>query len=162
METAVLVAQTIATSAIAAWLTLGLRDNLLFPSVNETYTAEVLAMTRLRTEYPEEFKKVAHRAISNRRTQRLLFQVVVFAEAVACIFLWIGTIALLLSVTGISNAETGRVLALAGATSFTAVWSGFLIVGNHFCYWFCHEDAQNTHYQMTLWGLATMVLICQR
>ncbi|MFL2786550.1 MAG: DUF2165 family protein [Paracoccaceae bacterium] len=34
-----------------------------------------------------------------------------------------------------------------------------MIAGNWFCYWFCHEGAQNTHFQMTLWGMATMVLI---
>ena len=52
-------------------------------------------------------------------------------------------------------------IALFGATAFVAIWSGFLVVGNYFSYWFCHEGAQNTHYQMTLWGLATAILLIQ-
>ncbi|WP_299502190.1 DUF2165 domain-containing protein [uncultured Roseobacter sp.] len=161
MDTVLLLAQAIATGLIASWLTLGLRDNLLYPSVNETYTAEVLAMTRMRETYPDAFKEVAHRAISDRKLQRGAFRLVILVEGIACALLWVGTIGLLMGSTGTATPETGRALALLGATSFTAVWAGFLIVGNHFCYWFCHEDAQNTHYQMTLWGLATMVLICQ-
>ncbi|MCV3271761.1 DUF2165 domain-containing protein [Roseobacter sinensis] len=161
METAVLVAQALATGLIAAWLSLGLRDNLLYPSVNETYTAQVLAMTRMQADYPEEFQQVAHRAITDRRLQSLAFKLVVLAESVACLMLWIGTIGLLMALAGTALPETGRMLALLGALSFTTVWATFLIVGNHFCYWFCHEGAQNTHFQMTLWGLATMVLLCQ-
>lgn len=161
MDTALLLAQAVTTGLISAWLTLGLRDNLLYPEVNETYTAEVLAMTRLRGAYPNEFARVAHRAITDRAVQRLVFRLVQIAEGIACVLLWIGTIGLLMGLAGTAQPETGRMLALLGTLAFTTVWAGFLIAGNHFCYWFCHEAAQNTHYQMTLWGLATMVLICQ-
>ncbi|WP_299860986.1 DUF2165 domain-containing protein [uncultured Roseobacter sp.] len=161
MDTTLLLAQAVATGLIAAWLTLGLRDNLLHPLVNETYTAEVLSMARMRNDYPDEFASVAHRAITNRSAQKLAFRLVILAEAAACVLLWLGTIGLLIGLVGTALPETGRMLALLGATAFTTVWAGFLIIGNHFCYWFCHEGAQNTHYQMTLWGLATMILICQ-
>lgn len=161
MESAVLLAQTMATGLIAAWLSLGLRDNLLYPSVNETYTAQVLAMTRMQAEYPNEFQHVAHRAITDRRLQSLAFRLVVVAEGITCLLLWIGTIGLVMGIAGTASPDTGRTLALLGALSFTTVWAAFLVIGNHFCYWFCHEGAQNTHFQMTLWGLATMILLCQ-
>ena len=161
METALLLAQAVSTGLIAAWLTLGVRDNLLYPEVNETYTAEVLSMTRMRQDYPKEFKQVSHRAITDRTTQSMAFRVVVVAESTACVLLWLGTIGLLMGLAGTALPETGRMLALLGSTAFTTVWAGFLIFGNHFCYWFCHDVAQNTHYQMTLWGLATMILMCQ-
>lgn len=161
METAILLAQAVATGLIAAWLSLGLRDNLLYPSVNETYTAQVLSMSRMQAEHPEEFAQVAHRAITDRRLQSLAFKLVLLAEGLACVALWIGTVALLMALAGTAQPETGRILALLGAVSFTTVWAAFLVVGNHFCYWFCHEGAQNTHFQMTLWGLATAVLLCQ-
>ncbi|MBW4709311.1 DUF2165 domain-containing protein [Roseobacter sp. YSTF-M11] len=161
MEIAVLVAQSVATGLIACWLTLGLRDNLLYPSVNETYTAQVLAMTRLRAEYPDEFAAVAHRAITDRKIQLLAFRSVLIAEFLTCVLLWLGALGLLLATAGFVAPDSGRILAMLGAVGFTTVWAGFLIVGNHFCYWFCHEAAQNTHYQMTLWGLATVILICQ-
>ncbi|MGZ2259180.1 DUF2165 domain-containing protein [Roseobacter sp. A03A-229] len=161
MESAVLLAQTMATGLIAAWLSLGLRDNLLYPSVNETYTAQVLAMTRMQAEYPDEFRHVAHRAITDRRLQSFAFRLVVIAEGITCLLLWIGTIGLVMGIAGTASPDTGRMLALLGALSFTSVWAAFLVIGNHFCYWFCHEGAQNTHFQMTLWGLATMILLCQ-
>ena len=152
-------AQALATSLLASWLTLGVRDNILHPSVNETYTAEVLAMTRMKDAYPEEFGHVAHRAITSRALQRFAFRLIVGAELVATLVLWAGVIGLIMGLAGTGSVETGRAIAMAGAMLFTAIWAGFLIVGNHFCYWFCHEGAQNTHYQMTLWGVGTMILL---
>ena len=159
MEMTLITAQALATGLIAAWLTLGVRDNLLYPSVNETYTAEVLEMRRMRDAYPDAFAPVAHRAITNRRVQLLAFRAVVAAELAATLILWAGVIALLMALAGTASSDGARAVALAGAMAFTALWAGFLIVGNHFCYWFCHEGAQNTHYQMTLWGVGTMILL---
>ena len=159
METTLVAAQTLATGLIAAWLTLGVRDNLLHPSVNEVYTAEVMEMTRMRDEYPDAFAPVAHRAVTDRRLQLLAFRAVVAAELVATLLLWAGVVGLLMALMGTGTVAGGRCIARIGALAVTAVWAGFLIVGNHFCYWFCHEGAQNTHYQMTLWGVGTMILL---
>ena len=161
MESTLLAAQALATSLLAAWLTLGVRDNILYPSVNETYTAEVMEMTRLKAEYPDAYAPLAHRAITDRRLQQLAFRLVVCAELLAAIVLWIGVVALFMGMAGTGSPDTARSIAMTGAMLFTAVWAGFLIVGNHFCYWFCHEGAQNTHYQMTLWGLGTLILLMQ-
>lgn len=159
METAILIAQTVATASLAGWLTTGVRDNFLQPSLNETYTAEVMNMTRMRAEYPDAFAEVAHRAVTNPKIQRAAFRLVVAAELLATLLLWVGTVALLMALAGTATVETARSLALLGTTAFTAIWAGMLIVGNHFSYWFCHEAAQNTHYQMTLWGIGTSILI---
>ena len=159
MDQMLIAAQALATGLVASWLTLGVRDNILHPSVNETYTAEVMEMSRMKAEYPEAFAHVAHRVITNRRVQQAAFRIVVAAELIATLVLWAGVVGLVMALVGTGTAETGRSIALAGTMLFTAVWAGFLIVGNHFCYWFCHEAAQNTHYQMTLWGVATMILL---
>ncbi|WP_299613044.1 DUF2165 domain-containing protein [uncultured Tateyamaria sp.] len=159
MDQMLIAAQALATGLVASWLTLGVRDNILHPSVNETYTAEVMEMTRMKADYPEAFAHVAHRAVTNRALQQLAFRAVVGAELIATLVLWAGVIGLIMALVGMAEAETGRIIAMAGTMVFTAVWAGFLIVGNHFCYWFCHEGAQNTHYQMTLWGVATMILL---
>lgn len=159
METTLIAAQALTTGLIAAWLTLGVRDNILHPSVNETYTAEVMDMTRMRQEYPEVFAHVAHRAIADRRTHQLAFRLVVIVEVVATLVLWCGVVALLMAIVGTGTVDTARVVAMVGAMLFTTVWAGFLIIGNHFSYWFCHEGAQSTHYQMTLWGVGTMILL---
>ncbi len=161
MDTALLVAQIVATTGLAGWLCLGVRDNLLHPSLNETYTAEVMEMTRLRAEYPEAYAHVAHRAVTDRRLQLLAFRSVVAVELVATIVLCIASLALCLALVNAVSPDTARVLAIYGASAFTVIWSGFLVVGNHFSYWYCHEGAQNTHYQMTLWGLGTLILLAQ-
>ncbi|MEL6464652.1 MAG: DUF2165 domain-containing protein [Pseudomonadota bacterium] len=159
MDQMLIAAQALATGIVAAWLTLGVRDNILHPSVNETYTAEVLEMSRMKADYPDAFAHVAHRAITDRRLQYVAFRLVVVAELVATLVLWAGAIGLVMALVGTGTSETGRSIAMAGCMLFTVIWAGFLIVGNHFCYWFCHEGAQNTHYQMTLWGVGTMILL---
>lgn len=159
MDTVLLLAQALATGQLAGWLTLGVRDNILHPAINETYTSEVMAMTRLAREYPAEYAQLQHRAVHDRRTHILAFRLVIVTEVVASVLLWLGCLALLGAAVALIGSETARSLAMFAAMSFTTVWACFLIVGNHFCYWFCHEGAQNTHYQMTLWGLGTMILI---
>ena len=159
-ETAILIAQTVATGAAAAWMFTGLRDNILYPSQNEAYTAEVLEMRRIEEGYPEAFAPVAHRRITDRKTQLRLFRLVVVGEAVAWLLLTLGTLALIAALLGWASPDTARGIAILGATAFMAVWSGMLIVGNHFCYWFGHEGAQVTHYHMNIWGLGTIILLC--
>ena len=158
-ETMILIAQIVSVTAIAAWLATGVYDNIRYPRNNEEYTAQVMSMELMREEYPEAFARVAHRAITNRGVQQLMFRMVVAAELLACLVLFAGVVALLMALVGTGNLETGRSIALLGATMFTGVWAGFLVVGNYFCYWFCHEGGQNTHYQMTLWGMANILLL---
>lgn len=158
-ETVILIAQTVSVASIAAWLATGVYDNIRYPENNELYTAQVMSMERMRDEYPDEYARVAHRAIDDRGAQQLAFRIVVAAELAACVMLFAGVVALLMALAGTGSIETGRSIALIGATMFTAVWAGFLVVGNYFCYWFCHEGGQNTHYQMTLWGMANIILL---
>ena len=159
METMLLVAQSATVLFLALWLTTGVLENLYFPKLNSVFTAEVLDMARMREAYPEAYAHVSHRRVSNPRIQIFLFRVIVLWEFLATIALWIGFATILLSLFGVAAPDTGRALALLGALMFTATWAGFLIAGNWFCYWFCHEGAQNTHYQMTLWGMATMIFL---
>ena len=116
-------------------------------------------MTRMKEDYPEAFEDVAYRQISNPTLQQLLFRLIVLGEVVATVLLWTGFIALVMALVGLTEVSVARSLAVLGALAFTSVWAGFLVGGNWFCYWFCHEGAQNTHYQMTLWGMGTLLLL---
>ena len=158
-ETIVLLAQIMSLAGIAGWLTTGFWDNLRYPENNETYTAQVLSMARMQEDFPAEYARVAHRAVTSRSLQQLAFRLVVAAEFAATVILWLGIGALVLALFGAADQETARALGLLGAAMFTAIWAGFLVVGNYFSYWFCHEGAQNTHYQMTLWGMANMIFL---
>lgn len=159
LDTVILIAQTVSIAAIAAWLATGVYDNIVYPLNNELYTAQVMSMERMKEEYPIEYERVAHRAIEDRTIQLIAFRTVVAVELIACVMLCVGVVALLMALVGTGSVEMGRSLALIGATLFTAVWAGFLVVGNYFCYWFSHEGGQNTHYQMTLWGTANIILL---
>ncbi|MCB1313413.1 MAG: DUF2165 family protein [Sedimentitalea sp.] len=158
-ESILLLSQSACVAMIAAWLTLGLRDNLLHPSLNAALVAEVMEMSRMRAAYPAEYAQLAHRAISDTLRHKAAFRLIVGVQCVAAAALWAGTAWLLLALAGAANAEAARAAAMIGALLFTAIWAGFLVAGNHFAYWFCHEDAQHTHSQMLLWGLGTMILL---
>ncbi len=155
----VLVAQSAAVFFLAAWLSTGFVENVLHPDLNETFTAQVLSMERMREEYPEAYMVVAHRRVENPAIQKFLFKLIVCWEGVATFALWCGVASLILAVFGVVAPQNARAIGVLGVLLFIATWAGFLIVGNWFCYWFCHEGAQNTHYQMTLWGLGTLILL---
>ncbi|MBO9451173.1 DUF2165 domain-containing protein [Tropicibacter sp. R16_0] len=158
-ETAILLAQTTCVLFLTAWLTTGVFENLVHSKLNSTFTAEVMEMSRMRDDYPEAYADVAYRRISNPSVQKLLFRLIVIWELLAVVALWVGLIALGLALMGMADPQNARAYGILGTLAFTTVWAGFLVGGNWFCYWFCHEGAQNTHYQMTLWGLGTLILL---
>lgn len=159
METVVLLCQTVSLCFPMLWLASGVRDNLLYPTVNETYTAMVMDMQLMREEYPEAYEKVAHRRVKNRGVQRGAFWLVVVWELLSTCVLCAGFTLMAAAVVGLGAVETARAVSMIGALMFTTTWAMFLVVGNHFCYWFGHEGAQNTHFQMTIWGVSTMVFL---
>lgn len=154
-----LIAQTAALALPALWLTLGVRDNLFFPELNETFTAQVFALERMQEDYPEDYARVRHRAITNRKVQKAAFRLVVLAELATVIVLWIGVALLVLALLASVPVSTARTVAMLGALMFTMIWGMFTVVGEHFSYWFCHEGAQNTHFQMMIWGMTNLILL---
>lgn len=158
-EFALLLAQTAAVFFITAWLSTGVYENLFKSSLNSTFTAQVLDMTRMREEYPEAYAEVAYRRVSSPKVQKLFFRLIVLWEVVAVVILWAATSAMAAALFGGVDAQFAKGLGILGALLFTSTWAGFLIVGNWFCYWFCHYEGQTTHFQMTLWGMATMILL---
>jgi predicted small integral membrane protein len=158
-ECTLLIAQGVAVFFLAAWLTTGAYENLFYSDLNRTFTSEVLDFTRMREEYPDAYSLVSYRRVSNPVLQTWLFRGIVAWEVIAVLALWCGVIAFGLAVMGMGSSAQARALGLLGALLFTCTWAGFLIVGNWFCYWFCHDGAQNTHFQMTLWGIATMIFL---
>ena len=159
LDLMILIAQAAMVFFLAAWLTTGVFENLFLPEINSPFTAEVLAMTRMKQDYPDAYALVSYRRITNPTLQEALFRLIVVWELGATIALWVGAGALLLAILGHTGVDSARAFGLLGALMFTATWAAFLIVGNWFCYWFCHEGAQNTHYQMTLWGLGVVLLL---
>ena len=144
---------------LALWLTIGAFENVVHPTLNETFTSQVLDMTHMREQFPEAYAAVAYRRVASPGLRRFLFRFIVTWEVTATVALWIGTVTVGLAMLGQMSPDVARGWAILGVLLFTTTWAGFLVAGNWFCYWFCHEGAQNTHYQMTLWGLATMIFL---
>ncbi len=158
-ETAILLSQAVSVFFLAAWLTTGVIENLFHSRLNSTFTAEVMDMARMREDYPDAYQDVAYRRVTSKGLQKFLFRLIVAWETAVSVLLWIGFVALAMALFGLMEVSSARTLAVLGSLAFTSVWAGFLIGGNWYCYWFCHEGAQNTHYQMTLWGLGTLILL---
>ena len=144
---------------MAAWMTVGALENLFHPFLNETYTAEVMDMTRMREDYPEAYAHVAYRRLTSPRLRRWLFGVIVSFELLAMGLLWVAAAYMSLALIGGAEVGTALALGMIASGAFTAVWAGFLVAGNYFCYWFGHEGGQNTHFQMLQWGLLSAILL---
>ena len=159
MDLATLIAQTFITACLAGWMTLAVKDNIQHPVMNRTFAVMVLQMDRMAELYPDHFELVAHRRITNPTVHAALFRCIVLAELLAAVLLWVGACWLGLAIFGFADVESGRVAALVGTIGFTGVWASFLVGGNHFSYWYCHEWAQNSHFLLVIWGTASMLLL---
>lgn len=153
--------QAISLLMPAVWLTIAVRDNLLYPSLNGPYVAQTLAMEEMRRDYPDAYEKVAHRCIADARVANLAFRFAIAWEILACLSLWGALAIFLLAASGQTDSDLAQAAGMAAATIFTATWGGFLIIGNHFCYWYARESGQATHFQMLFWGICTTILLAQ-
>jgi len=155
----ILLAQCFAVTAMAGWMLTGLWDNIAHPRINADLVDEVLTLARLRTDYPDAYERLKHRAINAPGLRRAIFGAAVTLEACAALGLLAGSLLLLLAMFGAIAPELARSVALIGTVLFSSVWAGFVIMGNYFCYWCGHEGAQNTHFQLLLCGLGTLILL---
>ena len=155
----ILIAQAATILFLALWITIGVRDNIIHPDVNRALTTEVLQLTRMKDEYPEIYALHANRAVEDPRWLNGLFSAIVIAEVLAAVFCWLGFAAMILAVLNVLTVEMARALALLGALTFSSVWVAFLIGGNYWCYWMCHDSSQKTHFQLAQIGILAMVFL---
>ncbi|MEM8630262.1 MAG: DUF2165 family protein [Pseudomonadota bacterium] len=158
-ETIFLLAQTGLTAALAAWMFTGARDNILYPAMNENIVRMLMQFDLIAEEYPEDFAKVAHRRVENPRLIRIAFIGIVISETIATLVLAVGTIALLGALFGTTEPDTAQAIALLGAFLFTMNWAGFLVGGNHYAIWYCHQGSQHTHFALVIWGTLSMIFL---
>ena len=125
MDTATLIAQTFVIAALAGWMTLGVKDNIQHPDMNRSSVIKVLQMDLLAEMYPDDFKQIAQRRVVNPALHNTVYRLIVIAELVAAILLWIGAVWLAFATFGVANAESARIAGLIGTISFTSVWPGF-------------------------------------
>lgn len=159
IETAILAAQTAATGFLAAWMFTGVKDNWLHPDLNGAIVGIILRIEKMQQDFPQEYAQIKHRRVEDERVHRSIFRFIVLWESLALVVLALATAMMVLALVGLLAPDMARSLAVIGALLFTSVWAGFLVFGNHWIYWYCHEWGQNSHFQLLLWGLGTMILL---
>lgn len=141
----------------AAWLTLGVLDNILYPAINRDDVSRVLRMTAL-NEHPEVAALVGHRRITHPAATIWCFRLIVLGELLATALLWLSVAALAADLVGLADLAFARPLAMVAMLVFTGVWAAFLIGGQWFYYWY-GPHGQVTHLLATLWGIATLAVL---
>ena len=143
----------------AAWLTVAVFDNIRYPHLNERGFARVLSMDLVKQQDPEVYADVSDRRVENPQMEKSLFRWLVAAEVIVSVLLWLGALALLLSAFGLFDDEAANTLAHIGVLGFIAIWAALLIGGQWFWYRIGLAAAQQAHFFLTIWGIATLTYL---
>ena len=156
-HTQLLVIQIVLTALPAAWMLLGVLDNIRYPDINRNDVSRVLRLDSLE-DWPEVHARVRHRRITDPRATRFIFGLIVVAECVASVLLCAGALALSAQLLGLWHDGVPLLLARSGALAFTCVWGGMLIGGQRFYYWY-GDFGQQTHLLALIWGICTLLAL---
>lgn len=159
METVHILVDAALVAGLGGWMTFAVADNWLHPSLNENGVAMVVRFDLMAEEYPDDYAEIAYRRIDNPKTIRLIFQGIRLAETLAAIALLLSAAALLLAAAGLVSATAAQIMALVSAAYFASVWAGFLMGGNYFAYWYCHQWSQANHFMLMFWGILVLVVL---
>ncbi|MEE8579614.1 MAG: DUF2165 family protein [Hyphomicrobium sp.] len=143
----------------AAWLTVAVFDNIRYPRLNERGFARVLSMELVKQQDPDVYADVSDRRVDNPRMEKVLFRMLVAAEVIVSILLWLGALALLLAAFGLFDDDAANTLAHIGVLGFIAIWASLLIGGQWFWYRIGLAAAQQAHFFLTIWGIATLTYL---
>ena len=147
-------------AGLGGWMAVAVTDNWRHPDLNEEAVATVVRLDFLAKDFPEEYKQIAYRRIDDPRRIRFMFQSIRLAETAAAIGLLFSALLSILAAFGGIAPDTATTCALISAVFFTCIWAGFVIGGNYYCYWYCHQWAQSNHMMMMYWGFfVTLVLL---
>jgi predicted small integral membrane protein len=143
----------------AAWLTVAVFDNIRYPRLNERGFARVLGMELVKQQDPDVYADVSDRRVDNPRMEKVLFRMLVAAEVIVSILLWLGALALLLAAFGLFDDDAANTLAHIAVLGFIAIWASLLIGGQWFWYRIGLAAAQQAHFSLTIWGIATLTYL---
>lgn len=118
------------------WMLVAVYDHWRHPDLNESGVAMVMRFDLMAREYPEDFRLLQHRRIDNPKIIRGIYYFLVSFETMAAIALTVGSPCLGLALFDQVEAQFARPAALVGTLIFSLNWTGFLIGGNYFAYWY--------------------------
>ncbi|TNF65141.1 MAG: DUF2165 family protein [Rhodobacteraceae bacterium] len=159
MDQVLLLVEAALVAGPGLWMAVAVFDNWRHPRLNEAAVATVVRLDLLAQDYPEDFALIAHRRIDAPRTIRRLFWAIRLAETVAAAALIGSALLLLLAAGALVPVALATGAAIVSAAFFTLIWAGFLIGGNYFAYWYCHQWAQSNHFMLMVWGLLVLLVL---
>lgn len=158
-DTILLLAQAILTSCNAAWMVAGALNNWVKPRLNYVGVRAVMRFEGMDVDYPEDYAQVAHRRIDNPVLHKIAFGSIVASETISALTLTTGAVLLWIALLGGGDPTLGATIAMLGALAFVINWTGFLIGGEYFCYWYTYFNAQATHLLLLVWGVLTLIFL---
>ncbi|MBI1416803.1 MAG: DUF2165 family protein [Limimaricola sp.] len=159
METLRFLVEAALVSGPAVWMTVAVADNWRHPKLNEDAVAVVVRFDLMQEQYPDEFRMVSHRQITSPARIRLLFRAMRLAETLSALGLMISAVLLVLAAAGVVSGNVATGTAVLNATFFSMIWAGFVIGGNYFAYWYCHQWAQSNHFMLMYWGFFVLITL---
>ena len=162
MGTLLLFVEAALVAGLGTWMAVAVYDNWRHAQINRDAVAMVVRFDLMERDYPDDFRVVAHRKITDARLIEIFFQTIRLAETVAAAILLVASALLVGAALGLFAADLATMLALVGTTFFCLIWAGFIIGGNYFHYYFCHQWGQSNHFMFMYWGLFVLVILVIR
>ncbi|MEL6645857.1 MAG: DUF2165 family protein [Pseudomonadota bacterium] len=159
MESLLLLVDAVLVAGLGIWMTVAVVDNWRHPKLNEDAVAMVVRFDLMAEQFPDDFAPLAHRRIDDPRLIGLLFRAMRLAETVAAIALAAATLLLIGAALGLAGPAFAHAVAITAVAYFACIWAGFVIGGNYFAYWYCHQWAQSNHFMVMYWGLFVLLIL---
>ncbi|MDG4650527.1 DUF2165 family protein [Roseibacterium sp. SDUM158017] len=159
MDSLLLLVEAALVAGLGTWMAVAVADNWRHPKMNEEGVAMVVRFDLMAIEYPEDYRLVAHRRIEDPATIRRLFHTIRAAETLAAISLVVSALLLVLAAARAASSEVATGAAIVSSAFFTLVWGCFVIGGNYFAYWYCHQWAQSNHFMLMYWGFFVLIVL---
>jgi len=155
----VLLIEAALVASLGVWMTVAVIDNWRHPALNREAVAMVMRFDLMERDFPDDFAIVAHRKIDDDRTIDLTFHTIRLAETLAAFLLLCAAGLLVLTSVGAASEAVALNTALLAVTFFSLIWAGFIVGGNYFHYYFCHQWGQSNHFMFMYWGLFVLVIL---
>lgn len=134
-------------------------DNIHHPTLNRRGFATVLKMDLVKQQDPEVYREVSVRRVESPDLERILFRLLITAEAIVSVLLWLGALGLLLASFGAVDHAAARALAMMAVVGFAAIWGSLLIGGEWFWYRIGMAPAMQAHFFLIVWAIATLTFL---
>lgn len=146
-------------AGLGVWMAVAVYDNWVHAALNRNGVAMVMSFEIMERDFPAEFAVVAHRKVTDARLIDLAFHTIRATETLAAGALFVSSALLLMAAGGMVPAAAAQAAALLSLAFFCLIWAGFIIGGNYFHYYFCHQWGQSNHFMFMFWGLFVLAIL---